>query len=132
MLQNSHSTSNLTDQQRERAAALGIPWAAVRKRLSRGWPPERATGELARIRLPKGQRQTYGKIMRGRWSSLAQSSFKFVRDRREVEAVCQDAGLPVPRYVKPSRGHPPKRRFHSGDPLPDLRRVPDYDPGPLD
>jgi hypothetical protein len=110
-LHNSNSLSDLTDAQRERARALGISDVALRVRLHRGWPPERATGELSRYRMPDGQRQRYRAPPRGKWTSIAYHCARERANEAEVAGVCREEGLPVPIYRKPSRRSPmPKRR----------------------
>jgi hypothetical protein len=125
MWQNSYSINDVTDEQLRRAAALGIAITAVRMRLSRGWPPERATGELSRHRLPDGERQRYERAPRGRWTRILFMVAKDTADEREVEAVCCNEGLPVPRYNKPARHSPPRRPRPMRDPFADI-------PAPVD
>jgi hypothetical protein len=103
------SMRNLTPVQRRRADALAIGYHTVASRLSRGWPPERATGQTAYLRSPAGTRQRYHHVGGGKWARLAHGAAAYLEERRTVEAICRDEGLPLPQFIKGSRRPLPPR-----------------------
>lgn len=85
---NCNAMTNLTDQQRQCAAALNLEPSTIRVRLHRGWEPWEAVATPARERNPNGYhepRVRYG--MPRCWWELCQSVSRRVGRQRQTDAA---------------------------------------------